>query len=434
MLKDKSEVTAICIDNGLFVELALRLSRDYKKVYYCVPGWTSGFPRMHEAWVGMGLDGITVVDDFWPVYDEIDLWFFPDVYFGGMQLYLEGQGKKVWGARMGEEMELNRDAMKKHMANLGLPVNPWRKIKGIDKLREYLKQHGKKWVKINKWRGMMESFFSKDYKSIEPKLDEVEYALGAFKHIMEFIVEDDLPDCVEVGIDAYTIDGKFPKKLLTGIEIKDKGFVGYFTDYAKLPDVITRFDETMSETLKNFGYRGFYSTELRIGKDHKPYMIDQCARAGSPPSELYQEIYTNLGDIIWQGANGKVIDPIPAAKYGAEILIHSSWADKNWQPIDFPEKYRNLIKLRNLVKIKGTYYVVPQDVGLPEIGAVIGMGETLEDAIKQAHEVAESVTGYYIQVFPESLDEATEQIDKIHSFGIDYFPEDEDEQDLAANE
>ena len=422
-MKEVKDITFGFVDNGLFIESALRLARDAKRVIYCVPGWVSGFPRMHEAWVGTGLEGIEVVEDFWPYYNEINCWVFPDVYFGGFQTFLEEQGKKVWGSRMGEEMELARDAMKLHMEKLGLPVNPWRKIKGMDKLRDYLKTHSRKWVKVNKWRGMMETFFSKDYKSIEPKLDEVEYALGAFKHIMEFIVEDDLPNCVEVGVDCYTIGGKFPKNLLTGIEIKDKGFAGYFTEYAKLPKEITQFDETISETLKEYGYAGFYSTEIRVGKDHKPYMVDLCARQGSPPGELYQELYTNFSDIIWQGANGNLIDPIPAAKYGCELLIHSSWADKNWQPIDFPAKYRDFIKFRNLVKLKGRYYVVPQNVGLPEIGAVIGMGDTLEEAKKQCRKVAESVEGYYVELFPDTLDKAEEEIEEIQGYGIDYFNE-----------
>ena len=42
---------------------------------------------------------------------------------------------------------------------------------------------------------------------------------------MEFIVEDGIPDAVEVAYDGYTIDGKFAKNATFGIEVKDKGLV-----------------------------------------------------------------------------------------------------------------------------------------------------------------------------------------------------------------
>jgi hypothetical protein len=422
-MKPVKEVTAMVIDNGLFVETAVCLARTYKKVYYCVLGWPNAFPKMQEAWIGRGLEEIEVVDDPWQVYDQIDLWIFPDIYYGPMQVWLESQGKKVWGSRMGEEMELYRDDMKVTMKKLGLEVQPYVVLKGTDALREHLKKHKNKWVKINKFRGTAETFYSKDYKEVEPKLDEMEYRLGAFKKVIEFIVEDDLPDRVEVGIDCYTIDGDFPTKTLSGIEVKDKGYVGIFLDYKKLPAVIIDFNEKLKDTLRDYGYRGFYSTELRVNEDKQAVMIDLCARQGSPPGELYQEFYLNLAEIIWGGANGEVVDPKPIAKYGAEILLHSSWADQNWQPVDFPEKNRRNIKLRNATKIEGRYYVIPQECGLPEIGAAIGYGDTLEAAIKMACEMAESVSGYYIESYPDCLNKAQEEIDKLDDFGVNYFKE-----------
>jgi len=34
MIKDPSDVVCLVVDNGLFVELALKLSKTFKKVYY----------------------------------------------------------------------------------------------------------------------------------------------------------------------------------------------------------------------------------------------------------------------------------------------------------------------------------------------------------------------------------------------------------------
>lgn len=422
-MKPVSEVTALVVDNGLFADMAVCLGRTYKKVYYCTPGGIqSAFPKMNNTQIGVGLEGIEVVRDvFGDHFDDIDLFVFPDCYYGTLQLQLDKMGKKVWGARMGEELELSREGCKRLMKQLGLPVGGYEVVKGMSGLRDHLKTHKNQHVKVNSYRGTFETFKADDYKSVEPKLDEVEYNLGAFKHVLPFIVEDDLPDRAELGTDGYTIDGKYPSKVLSGIEIKDLAYCGIFGDYARLPEPLTRFNKAMVPVFKEYGYRGFFSTEVRIGKDHVPYMIDFCSRAGSPPNELYQEFYTNLADIIWQGANGILIDPTPIAKYGAEVLIHSSWADANWQPVDFPMEFRRNIKLRNGTKINNQYYVIPQAVGLPEIGAICGWSNTMQGAFDMCREVAKHVTGYYIKVPHEAFDEAEEQIALTEKYNLKMF-------------
>jgi hypothetical protein len=418
---DLKSKTAIVVDNGLFCDLAARLGRDFGKVYYWAPAY-SGFPKPNISWVGKGIDGIEVINDpFGDVYDKADIWIFPDVYFGELQTRLESQGKYVWGSRMGEQLELDRPGSKKLFTKLGLPVGHYEVVHGMDNLRGYLKSKKNVWVKISYFRGIRETFQAIDYKMVEPVLDDMEHDLGAFKNVIDFVVEDDLPDRFEVGVDCYCIDGQFPTKTLTGVEIKDVGYVGIFADYDKIPEPVTRFDRVISPVMRRYGYRGFYSTEVRIGKDQVPYMIDFCARAGSPPNELYQEFYKNISEIIWQGAHGICVDPEPVAKYGAEALIHSAWADKNWQPVDFPEEYRKFIKLRNPTRIAGRYYAIPQAVGLPEIGAVVGFGNTMQAAIDMVTKIAKEVRGYYIEVKTESFDQAQEEIEKAEKFGIKIF-------------
>jgi hypothetical protein len=141
---------------------------------------------------------------------------------------------------------------------------------------------------------------------------------------------------------------------------------------------------------------------------------------GSPPGELYQEMFTNLADIIWNGAEGKLVDPISKGVYGAELLIHSEWADKNWQAVGFPQEMRDHIKFRNLTIINGEYYVVPQYVGLPELGAVWAVAMTMDDAVEQVKEYAKQVQGFYVDVFPDCLDQAQDEIDKLKDFGIEW--------------
>lgn len=415
---DYSNKCVCIIDNGLFVELAVTLAKSFGKVYYFMP-WVNAFPQSNTRIVGVGIEGVERIYYLWDVKDEVDLWVFPDIYCSDIQLELEAQGKRVWGSRKGDELELYRPETKQHLESLGVNIGSYEIIKGMDNLRRYLKSNNDQYVKVSTTRGDMETFKSKNYKLIEPKLDELEYKLGAKKSIMEWVVEDAIVEAVEVGYDGYTIDGLFPAHAMAGIEIKDKSYLGTFKEYAKMPKQIIDVNERVSNTLKNYGYKNFFCCEMRIKKDGSAWVIDPMTRFGSPPGELVQNMYANLPDILWNGAEGKCIDPICEAPYGAEVLIHSSWADKNWQPIEFPKQLRDNLKFRNLTIIEGKYYVAPQAVGLPEIGAVVATGKTKNEAIEKVKEICDQVEGYYIEMYPDSLDEASEEEKKLKEFGIE---------------
>jgi hypothetical protein len=414
-------ITALVVDHGYFVGLAVKLAESYGKVYYTVPT-NEAFPKMNTAKIGEGLPGIEVVDDvFGDHFDECDLIIFPDVGFGKLQMQLVSMGKKVWGSRLGEKLELDRVWAKKKMQALGLPVGPYTVVTGMDALRQHLKTHQDVHVKISKFRGQMETFGSKDYKYIEPKLDEIEHELGQFKHDTEFVVEEDLPDRFEIGSDGYSIDGVFPEKTLAGLEIKNESFVGAFLPRTQLPPSINLFEQKIAPILKEFGYRGFISDELRIGKDTKGYMIDACCRAASPPSELYSEFYLNLAEIIAAGADGVCLTPKPAGRFGAEAIITSHFAETNFVTIDIPKDILPFVKLRNCRFANGRYQVIPQDGKIAEIGAVIGWGDSLEAAIEMVKDIAKQVDGVYLDIKTESFDRAPEMIEKGEEYGVKLF-------------
>jgi hypothetical protein len=780
--KKVSDVVALVIDNGLFTELAILLGKTYKKVYYYCP-WVNAYPKMNTAKIGLGFDEIEVVDSPDKVEDLVDCFVFPDVYFGAMQERLIKKGKNVWGARMGERLELDRVYCKELMAKIGLPVGPYKVVTGVPALREYLKTNVNQWVKVSKYRGACETFFSRNYTEIEPQLDVIEQELGVFKYILPFVCEDDLPDKVELGIDGYMVNGVPPSQLFSGIEVKNEAFVGVFKKYSEFPKELTAFDKAMQPEFKRLNYSGFYSTENRIGEDKVAYMVDfcfddqteilsergwipfkeckltdrvatlngatkqieyqiperliahrydgkmvritnrkrsidclvtpehsvlrydrnktrlfkecadkltdkgfiprtgiwtpvappefftlpeyhhewdflgefghkvctkikhepeikipmedwaaflawylsegstssapkgrpgikyvtqisqtdhpdevkealdrlpfkfrydgkmfrissaqlathlkdfglchekfvpdyikqstqkvirvfldnyclgdgsqrgsekmyattsrrmaddlqelifkcgsvanmttrptkgtsmsvrgktyvrkhdaivlyeraafkdfwfetgcrksryitdveyhgmvycatvpngtlyvrrngkpfwsgNCARCGSPPSEIYMEIYKNLPEIIWGGSRGQLVEPIPLAKFGSCVMIKSAWAANNWQPIDFPEELRRYVKLHYPTKINHRYYAIPQKNDIAEIGAIIGWGDTLKESIEMVKKIAEHVHGHFLSIPIASLDEAQEEIDKAEKFGLSMF-------------
>jgi hypothetical protein len=415
---DFSNKTVLIVDNGLFTELAVTLSKSFGRVLYFFP-WMGAFPKSNSMMIGTGIPGVERIRNFWDYTDEADLIVFPDIYAGDWQKQLVSQGKRVWGSRDGDELELYRKESKEHLKKIGLDIGKYAIIKGLDDLRKHLKDHKKQYVKVSTTRGDFETFYAKTYKLIEPRLDELELMLGAKKKGMEFIVEDAIEDAVEIGYDGFTVDGQFPNQSMCGIEIKDMGYVGYFKDYKDMPKQVIEVNSKISPTLKEYEYKNFFCCEMRITRDGTPWIIDPMTRFGSPPSELIMNMYTNLDEILWMGAEGVCVDPIPEAKFGAELLIHSTWADKNWQAVDFPMEIRDNIKFRNLTIIDGRYYVVPQSVGLPEIGAVVATGNTEKEAIDKVKELATQIEGYSIETYPDSLDKAGEEKEKLKQFGIE---------------
>lgn len=418
---DLKSKTVCVVANPLFVSLAERLTRDFGKVLLHVP-FSGSFPLMNHGQVGYGLPGVELVDDvFGPHFDSVDLFVFPDLYRNALQIHLETLGKRVWGNRNAEELEVYRGLCKKLMQEKGLPVQPYVTVKGTDALREHLMRNEKQHVKIDRWRGVTETFFAPTYQIVEGKIDKLAADLGGFKDVLEFICEDDLPDRCEVGLDTYCIDGQYPDATLFGIEVKDCGYLGQMVKWADIPEPLRRWNEAFAPEFAKYGMRGSVSNEIRIGKDKEPFMVDATIRAPCPPSELWQEMFTNLAEIMWEGADGNLVEPIPAGKWGVEVILKSSWAENNWQEVNYPKEFSDQIKLFNCVVIDGRRFVVPQDDQMEEIGAVVGWGETMEEAMDHAKKAGEAVEGYGIKFSMGAADKAVEQIEELEELGMSPF-------------
>jgi len=415
---ETKNLTALVIDNGLFVGFALRIAPQFKELLYWTP-WQSAFPKSNQLLPGDGFDEMQRVKYLWDAIEKADLVIFLDVYWGDLQDKLVHDGKMVWGSRRGELLELNRMKSKKLLREYGIQPSPAVAVHGLDELRAYLKDHDNVFVKISSNRGDFETFENKRYDLSEPKLDQLEHQLGAKKLIAEFVVEESIEPAQEWGIDAFTIDGQWPVRTFSGFESKDVAFIGKVMEWDAIPQYLREPNEKLSPLFDRFGYRGFFSTELRIKEDRETFFIDPCCRLPSPPNEIQQMVFDNWADIIASGSTGIMVEPNTVHTYGVCAMIHSSFADQNWQSLKFPEDVRPFVKLRNHCKINGVDYVVPQAVGLPEVGAVIGLGETLEEAVEHLKENAEQVEGYYLEIKTECLDSMMETVEAGKKLGID---------------
>jgi hypothetical protein len=222
---------------------------------------------------------------------------------------------------------------------------------------------------------------------------------------------------VEFGYDGFCIDGRFPSHSLWGYEVKAQGFIGKVVDQSTLPAPIRLINERLSPAMKRLRYRGFFSSEIRMGKDQVPYLIDPCSRMPSPPGEVVMELYENLAEILWAGADGEMVEPQMTGRYAAEVLLSSEWAKTNFLEVRCPDEMRNYVKLYSPTKIGESVYVVPQ-LKTSEIGAVIAIEDTMDQAIAVCKQRAEQVKGYQLHASTESLDKAVECIQEGQLMGV----------------
>lgn len=424
-MSDYSDRSVCVVDFGLFADFATTLAQSFGRTYLYVP-WESSFPTRQQLMVGAGLEGVTKVESLWEVLDATDLFVFPDVALGPLQEHLVSLGKRVWGSRMGEAIEQDREESKRMLKARGLAIGAYEVVVGLKALRAFLKTHRDQFVKVSRTRGNFETFKSETYTLVEPRLDELEYKLGPEKEDVRFIVEAAIDDAVEVAYDGYAIDGRYPARAMVGIEVKDRGYLGCMQEARAMPAGIRTVNEAVASLLEGYQYRNFWAAEARITRDGTPWVIDPCARAGSPPSEVLRLQYTNLADILWHGAAGDVVDPVPRDRWGAEVLITSSRSAGNfesqWEVIDFPMKIREHLSFRFPMKLHDRYYVNTGG-STAILGAVSAVGPTRKAVVREIETLCKQVGGYYVECDTDALEEAEGQIAELEEFGITLAPE-----------
>lgn len=411
------DATALVFDHGLFVSLAERLSRDFKKVYYHSP-WEKGFPLLNDCVVG-DIPNVVRVRDIWAVIDEVDVCVFPDIQHAGLQLHLESMGKKVWGSRKGDRMELSRRDFLEKLKEIGLPVMDWKWIFGLEELKEELQQRDDLFIKISRYRGSMETWHHQNWKLSEPILDELAVRFGPLKNDVPFIVCDPIHTDLEVGYDGYCIDGKFPSIGVQGYEIKDRAFIASVQKYEDLPEFVQTVNEKMAPVLGEYRYRNFWSTEIRIQGD-KPYFIDPCCRCPSPATEAQLELYDNWGEIIMAGAEGTLVDPEPVAKFSAEAMIYHNGDSDKWRTVEVNPDFVRWVKLYRPCFVDGAFRIPPCEHNMDEIGAVVGIGNTIQEAVDHLHETVNSLKDQPVSIRSDALYEAVKEIRKAEEQGVEF--------------
>ncbi len=420
-LRDK---TVLVVDHGLYMHLALKLAESFKEVRYYVPEFDP-YPELTHDMIG-DVKGLKKVYNLFEEIDkEIDLYAFFDVGFADLQRHLQRLHKRVFGAGEGEGIETDKKSFHGLLEAVGLPNEKPAIIKGVDKLREFLRDKKNMFVKISFYRGTFETHEHKDQAETEYFLDTVAAQLGPLKNTMEFLVQKPIESEVEVGYDGFNVEGKYPSNSMVGIEIKDRFYLGCVVNTP--PAIVNHVGDRMAQYFHKSAYRGMYSNEIRVAaapysKDFKgkPYFIDPTCRAPSPPSELFCEMYAPhcFARAVWDVAEGKLPTLVPQYRWGAEIVLRSEWHDKHALHVKYPKNIEKYVKLKNACTVDGEKWCIPHD-NAGYFGNVIGMGSTPREAWSEVYTHFKQIEAQELEDRTECLfDDAMKQFKKMREFGM----------------
>lgn len=316
---------------GLFVQIADSLwEKEGDQVFYYT-AWEATNPRYKDYSIGLDFGHLTKILTFEYYIDKVDVIVYLDSMGNGQCWYLRGKQpqRSIFGAGRGELLENDRIMFKQWIDQFKLPHNPYKIITGVDALVAYLKKEKNKYVKINIFRGDMESFFASDYESIECKLNEqIIPALGPHKNEHKFIVEDAIDAKVEIGLDGF----------FNGIDIIEPYFVGYELDKTlyiahvadELPPTLEETMTPFSELMRQMDYRGAFSIEEKVKSIKEHYALDWCSRLANPLSALYPMYIKNFRELLLNVGARKPVEIDCDYKYlGAYPLITQEAKDSN---------------------------------------------------------------------------------------------------------
>jgi phosphoribosylamine-glycine ligase len=415
-LKNK---TALVIDLGLQGELASRLARDLKTVYYWVPAYHELYPTPLKSFIGKGLEGVERIPKLFPYVDKVDYIISPEGQFDDTADFLRKHKYPVAGpGEVHTWLETKRWESRTNQAEIGLPTQESEILTGVTALSQYGDTHKDFMVKGNGFRGLFDSFKVKSTKDLTLTINHIKYRLGPFCEDIPFMVEE-CKEGLETGYDTISWDGKQIWPSLLSLAAKGECYLGKVCTEKEMPPGYRLMHKMLSESLK--GYRFFYSTETITGKDQVPYLIDLTMRIGSPsPFSIYLELYENFSEVVCGMASGEQIDPKAKEedRYVASVNHSLEWEQKeNFTEIEFPKEMKRWMKLVKGCRKNATSYACPDwDIGI----TAIAFGKTPESAIKLAKERSSEVCGKGLGNNSRFLDDYPDEIKEAKQIGIDF--------------
>lgn len=374
---------------GFSIEFARALAQNGKNHVFYYTIWGTGLPKFDQYAPGLGFENEGVEKVLYPFehIQESDCIVFPFIGAGDLANYLRQTTKiPIFGAGKGEKLENHRIWEKEIQKKLGLPTQKYVEIKGVTALREYLQKNPNKIVKLDIFRGDIESLVAKDYESVKLILDRTEVRLGAFADSYNFMVEEFIKGC-ECGFDCFFNGTKYIKPYMWSWMLDGDVSISKFMD--KLPAPIEKVANAFIPVLKKLGYHGMVSSEIRVTPDGTPYLIDLCMRFPYPTAVVFTEAIKNYPEVVYKVAKGEDVTIQTAGKYLLEVPLESHEVAENWVKLSFEEKYSKWVKMYEGVKLDRKYYAVK---GNKYVINLVACGDDFDKLIRIVRKVGKRLT------------------------------------------
>jgi hypothetical protein len=386
--------------------------------------WEDCFPSLYSMKIGEGYKGVTRIQDPFSLIGEVDCWMFPDNTFGGFQVDLEKRGERVWGPRHGHDIEDFKEAFREYCKEINVPIVPYEIAIGMTDLRKKLEGKKNVWLKVDLIRGNFETQNVESLELCEPYLKKIEHDLGPWSETQRIIIEDDYPDSVEVAFDLWTIDGKFPTKAIFGLEKKGEFYCCHTMDYNDLPWQIQELNEKFAPLLAEYKSRTNFPVEIRINKKGEYAALDPCMREGHPVFATKMTMIKNLPDVFHYGAEGEMVEPefVEEDSWGMELVVFSSWAEKEPKAVYVPPEYRDSVFLRYAAEVDGIPWVLPQLMPNSTLGSIASTDKSWERCKEKILEVKDEIKGGGVDSYDDAFDKFKASWEKLKEYGVMNLP------------
>lgn len=391
------EMKVCVIDQGIFAELAESLSDNGRNSVVYLPNWTKSHPQFQDNCVGQNFGHLNKQNSFYAEdgtnwIDWCDLIVNPDCFDNDwIRLFKKeyGKTKSIFGSGAGEALESDRWKLKKVIKNANLPLQKSYHVTGVDKLIKLLTESPNKYVKINIWRGDMESFFAKDLKSVEAKLNRLKTCFGPLADEVDFVVEDVIDTDVEIGFDGFFNGIDFVPTCFMGYEYHKFFYLGKVVKFKDIPPSIKETMTALKPTLQKMDYRGAISTEEKIVSQKEHYFLDICSRFMNPGGICYGDWIKNLPEVVYKVGLKQSVDLQCPDAYVGCILLDSPDAKEEYVYIDVKKENKDKIKIFCPFQTKDkSYYQVK---GCTSTIVVTATGSSPKDVIDKLKKYAELV-------------------------------------------
>ena len=377
------------MDRGLFAHIAVCLAKRAKHVYFTGPPHEV-METIADAAVCDGFENITVVGSIWSVKDKCDCFVCPDIGFSGEQKELVSQGLPVWGHHGADKLEIMKGLFLDTLERVGLDVPPHERIKGFSELQAYLADNPDKYIKISKYRGDWETIHYRNEKQDGDEIQKRGLRLGPMRESIMFYVFDPIEAIIEDGTDTWNIRGQWPKRVLHAVEKKDRGLIGAIQPVTEVDERVWSVNEAFGPILAEYGYRGPFSTEIRI-TENEVYFNDPTCRHGSPPSQLQTKLVKNLPEVILAGANGECLEPDCGDEpIGAQALITSDRDKEEWLTFPMPEELRDNVCSSFACEVDGEVHICPNPLE-NWAGWLVTTGKDIPEVVERMKELKEKL-------------------------------------------